>query len=141
MLTFCKVCIRRAWNDSSWCWRAYNKHGMKLISWNCYYFFLYVSPKVAYFQKGSHEGQRTHILSHSSQFSNPFSWRFLWKAHVHLGNIYSEKDQPLHRYLEKIRWNENELTFNADCGWIWFSDSDMQPYSKKQNWKTMWSNS
>lgn len=27
----------------------------------------------------------------------------------------------------------NRLTLSADCGWIWFSGCDMQPYSKEQN--------
>ena len=51
-----------------------------------------------------------YILNYSCSLST-----FLRKKRLYIG------------FLRK--WNI--LTFNADCGWIWFSDSDTQPCSKK----------
>ena len=101
--------------------------------------YIFYIPNVAIYQKGPQEGQVLTLLVILANSPVHFHENFLWKTHMHLGGIYSEKHQPCYKFWEKIKWNI--LTFNADCGWIWFSDSDMQPYSEEKIWTTIWFNS
>lgn len=137
MLTFCRVCMRRAWNDSSWCWRACNtgnkgtEHlGEVSLCWNCGD-FVWISPKMPFSRRDPRKA--SDALSPPCLLTLP--WRFLWRTHGHWGIIYLWKQSAFDKHVWR---KQNVLTFSADCGWTWLSDSATQPYSKKRNGTTVW---
>lgn len=111
MLTFCKVCIRRAWNDSSWCWRAYNKikYDMKLNHFEIAIISFYIyTPKLP-ITRNHHMRVKgltfLVILANSPMY---FREDFCGKSTCIL-EVFILKEISVYTGIWRKRWNENDL--------------------------------
>lgn len=111
MLTFCKVCIRRAWNDSSWCWRAYNKikYDMKLNHFEIAIISFYIyTPKLPITR--NHHMRVKGLIFLVILANSPMYFRedFCGKSTCIL-EVFILKEISLYTGIWRKKWNENDL--------------------------------